>query len=182
MTPRDAQDPVLSTAAVMFLQDNRVDMQALSKLAGLSRATLYRRYGDRGQLLGAAFWQFAEPVITELRAGIREEGLRGAEAVAEQVGRSLHFVAEIPQVRNAMKHNAEQTLRVMTSKHGIVQRGLVAFTTEMIIEEIGDPDIPPATLAYGVVRIGESFFYRELITGEPQDIDSAILLIRKLLS
>jgi hypothetical protein len=37
-------------------------------------------------------------------------------------------------------------------------------------------------LAYVIVRIGESFLYRDAITGDPPDVESAITAIRILLT
>jgi hypothetical protein len=37
-------------------------------------------------------------------------------------------------------------------------------------------------LAYVIIRIGESFLYRDAITGDPVDVESAITAIRLLLT
>ncbi|MFN7133236.1 MAG: QsdR family transcriptional regulator [Myxococcales bacterium] len=44
------------------------------------------------------------------------------------------------------------------------------------------PAMPLDALAYLIVRIGESFLYRDAITGEPPDVANAITAIRLLVA
>jgi hypothetical protein len=45
-----------------------------------------------------------------------------------------------------------------------------------------EPALPPAELAYIVVRITESFLYRDVLTGDAADVEAAIRAIRILLT
>jgi hypothetical protein len=65
---------------------------------------------------------------------------------------------------------------------GVIQDRIVETVSRLIQSEIGEPDdIDAPTLAYAVVRVAESFYYRELLTGQPTDISAATTIIRRLL-
>ncbi|RJQ68186.1 TetR/AcrR family transcriptional regulator [Pseudonocardiaceae bacterium YIM PH 21723] len=178
-----SQDSVLDAAQTMFLRDGWLDLRALAAETGIGRATLYRHYEGREHLLGEVLWRLMEPTMQQVSREVRAEGHSGADAVAENIRRCLTISASLPQMRAMMDRDAETTMRVMASKHGVVQRRLIASVAGMISQEIGDTGaIPLETLAYAVVRVGESFYYRELITGDAPDIDAAALIIRKLLA
>ncbi|MFG1797745.1 QsdR family transcriptional regulator [Nocardia sp. NPDC049149] len=87
-----------------------------------------------------------------------------------------------PAMHTFVAQHTETALQVMTSRDGVIQRRFVATIAQLIREDIGEfDDIAARTLAYAIVRIGESFYFRELITGEPDDIDAAATVIRRLL-
>lgn len=172
-------DVVLRTAVEMFLRDGWIDARALAAAAGIGRSTLYRRYGDRTRILGEAIWLIATTGFTEIR---RECGGQGAAGVAEMVRRSLHTAAGYPAMRTFVAQHTDIALQVLTSRDGVIQRRFVATIAQLIRDDVGEPDdIDAHTLAYAIVRIGESFYFRELITGEPDDIDAAAAVIRRLL-
>lgn len=172
-------DPVLRAAVEMFLRDGWIDARALATAAGIGRSTLYRRYGDRTQILGEVIWVIATAGFAEIR---RECGGQGAAGVAEIVRRCLYLSAGYPAMRTFVAQHTDTALQVLTSRDGVIQRRFVASIAQLIREDVGEPDdIDAHTLAYAIVRIGESFYFRELITGEPDDIDAAAAVIRRLL-
>ncbi|WP_199783759.1 MULTISPECIES: QsdR family transcriptional regulator [unclassified Streptomyces] len=177
--PLPVDDPVLRAAVAMFDRDGWIDARALAQEAGIGRATLYRRYGDRDRLLGEVIWSIATAEFARVHPRCRG---RGAEGIADLVHAILHTSAQLPSMRRFLADHPETALRVMTSRDGVMQHRLISTLTRIVRAEIGEPDdTDAATLAYAVTRVGESFYYRELITGEPADIDAAAVVIRRLL-
>ncbi|MGW4845735.1 QsdR family transcriptional regulator [Nocardia brasiliensis] len=172
-------DAVLRAAVEMFRRDGWIDARALAAAAGIGRSTLYRRYGDRNRIIGEAIWAIATAGFEDIR---RECGGRGADGIAEMIRRSLRFAAAHPAMRTFVAQHTDTALRVLTSRDGVIQRRFVATFAQLIRDDIGEfDDIDTHSLAYAVIRIGESFYFRELITGEPDDIDAAAAVIRRML-
>ncbi|MFC5903189.1 QsdR family transcriptional regulator [Streptomyces zhihengii] len=177
--PLSPDDPVLRAAVAMFRRDGWIDARALAQEAGIGRATLYRRYGDRDRLLGEAIWSIATEEFARVHPRCRG---RGADGIAELVHALLHTSARLPAMRRFVAEHADTALKVMTSRDGVMQHRMTSTLTQLIRTEIGEPeDTDAATLAYAVTRVGESFYYRELITGEPADIAAAAVVIRRIL-
>ncbi|WP_433654545.1 QsdR family transcriptional regulator [Nocardia sp. CA-128927] len=180
VTPFAPDDPLLKIAVAMFERDGWIDLRFLAKAAGIGRATLYRRYGDRDRILGEVIWALSAPSIATLRPEFRG---RGADGLAEMIGKLLHASAGHSGMRAFVGQHTDTALRVMTSKHGVIQQRFITRIAAAIRQEIGEPpDIDATTLAYAITRLGESFYYRELITGDPPDIDAATVIIRRLLT
>ena len=73
-------------------------------------------------------------------------------------------------------------MRVLTSRASTVQYRCVQQIRELIFALVPEPALPAEELAYIIVRITESFLYRDVITGDLADIDAAVRAIRVLLS
>ncbi|MFI5778099.1 QsdR family transcriptional regulator [Nocardia sp. NPDC051570] len=177
--PFPADDPVLAIAREMFIQDGWIDVRRLGTVSGVSRATLYRRYGDRDRILGEVVWSQASADL----AGLREQHRgRGATGIAESVEELVRISFARHSMRTFLGEHTDTALRVLSSRHGVVQQRLITTVVEWIIEEIGEPaDIDSHSLAYAVVRLAESFYYREFITGEPADPGAAGVIIGRVL-
>ncbi|MFE9575826.1 QsdR family transcriptional regulator [Nocardia sp. NPDC006044] len=177
--PFPVDDPVLARALEMFVRDGWIDVRRLGAASGVSRATLYRRYGDRDRILGEVVWSQAAADLADLRA--RHRG-RGATGIAESIEELLRRSVVRTSMRTFLTEHTDTALQVLTSRHGVVQQRFIAQITDWIVAEIGEPDdIDSRTLAYSVVRVAESFYYREFITGEPADPGAAAVIIGRLL-
>ncbi|MGC4989976.1 QsdR family transcriptional regulator [Nocardia salmonicida] len=180
LVPFAPDDPLLRAAVAMFERDGWIDLRLLAKEAGIGRATLYRRYGDRDRVLGEALWAVSVAIMKEVAPGYRG---CGAQGIAETIGAVTQRGADMPAMRHFVSQHTDTALRVMTSKHGVVQGRFIAEIAKLIELELGEPpDIDATTLAYGVQRIIESFYYRDLITGDPADIPAATVIITRLLT
>src|SRR2546429_405880 len=85
----------------------------------------------------------------------------------------------------ALERDLEYALRVLTTKESTVQRRTITAIAGFLREEADagrlDPPLDVDTLAYVLVRIGESFLYSDVITGEQVDLDNAALAFRAVL-
>jgi AcrR family transcriptional regulator len=178
---------VFREARRRFLQGRRLDMQELARDLRISRATLYRWVGDREQLLGEILWAFAQQGLEDARARADAEAPdSGVEWVVTFHSTFMHATAGFEPIRRFVEAEPEPALRVLTSRHGVQQRRLIEALTSVLEEQAGAGRLrlrlPAADLAYVMVRVGESFIWREFITGEEPDLARAAEVVRILLS
>lgn len=176
-------DEVFDAALQRFLAQRRVDMRSLAAELGIGRATLYRRAGGRDQVLGHVLWYLTERNLQ--RAVRRAEGRRGAARIVAVIGAFLADVNDQPSLRHFLATEPEAALRILTSKRGIVQSRVVAHLEGLITEEIEagafTPRLDARTLAFVLVRIGESFLYADAIADGEPDVEQALLVIGRIL-
>ena len=181
LTTEPEVDPVIALAVRQFLRESRIDMGDLATAAGIGRATLYRRYGDRDRVLGEVLWAITHRAWARLWQASRRRGMARVIAVLDQ---AMRDTVASPALRALLERDPETALRVLTSQQGVVQYRLVSGLADLIRAARGDDtsEIPVTKLAYAVVRLAESFCYSDVITGAPPDIDTATDIIRKLLA
>jgi AcrR family transcriptional regulator len=177
-TPLDA----LRLARRMWLAEQRIDMGALASELGISRATLYNWVGDRDRLIGEVLWSFAAESITHAR---RRSTGSGPAYLSDVIERYLTALAGFEPNRRFIARDPELALRVLTGNRTSFQQRLIDATAEMIQEQVDtagyEPPLDPATLAYVIVRIGESFIFNDVITGSEPDLTKAAQASRVLL-
>jgi AcrR family transcriptional regulator len=168
-----------------FLAGERIDMQQLAAELGLHRTTLYRWVGTRDRLIGEVLWSIAEPTAREADEEAVAAGAKGAERIAHGVERYLKASHEAPFMRRFLTEEPEAALRIITTKDSVLQGRSVEYTQALIEEEIErgslDPPMDPHDLAYLIIRIGESFLYTDIITGEEPSPEKAAQAVRALL-
>lgn len=178
VTPLDA----FKLARTKWLQGERIDIGRLAVELGVGRATVFRWVGTRENLYGEICSALFQKELDRAVAGARGSGLDQLVDVMERLLRSLGSASPL---RRFVAGDPEFALRVLTSRHSPVQhRCTVAIAA--LIDELVDagkmtPALPSDELAYIVVRITESFLYRDVISGEEADIEAAIAAIRILL-
>ena len=178
---------VLREARRRFLKGDRLDMSELASSMGISRATLYRWVGDREQLLGEVLWSFAQTGLEEAAAHAdRTAKDKGVDWVVQYNAHFARALAKFEPIRTFVEAEPDLALRVMTSKHGVSERRLIEALRATLEERVAAGHLKlrlePADLAYVIVRISESFIWREFITGEEPDLDKASDVVRVLLS
>jgi AcrR family transcriptional regulator len=171
VTPADA----LRQARRTWLRDQRIDMGVLARQLGISRATLYNWAGDRERLTGEVLWSIAERTIAQAREQAHGSG---PEFIAEVIERYLQAFGRFEPARRFVARDPEFALRVLTCSRTPFQQRLIDTVAELIEEQARAagyrPPLEPATLAYLLVRIGESFIFNDVITGTEPDLDKAV--------
>src|ERR1700751_3955141 len=82
--PARIPDEIFTAAADTFVAGQRLDMRALARRLGVARATLYRRAGNREQLLDELLWWRARGLLVDQ---VRASGdLGGTEGAVAGVG------------------------------------------------------------------------------------------------
>jgi AcrR family transcriptional regulator len=181
--PEDVPEPIFRAALATVLARRRLDMRALALETGMARATLYRKVGDRDRLLGEVLWYLTRREW--IRAVEGTESLAGAARVVEILRRFMRRVEEGPALRRLLEEEPEATLRILTSKHGVLQGRIIQAVERLLAQEEQRgtlrPFIDRPTLAYVIVRIGESFLYADVIADGEPDVDRAVEIIARLL-
>src|SRR5436189_4059602 len=137
---------VLDTALHRYLRGRRIDVQAIAAELGLGRATIYRWFGSREELIGEVLFQAADPLLDAARAHARG---RGGAALLDTFDRFNRGLADAPALRQFVEHERDAALRIITSGAGVVQPRIVARIAGLIEEEVAagtyEPPVEPAT-------------------------------------
>jgi AcrR family transcriptional regulator len=182
--PAAVPSGVFTAAVDAYLAGQRLDMQSLARRAGVGRATLYRRAGNREQLLDAVIWWRARRLLS--RQAEATAGLTGAERITAMIGRVLRAVERDRPLHALIGSDPEAALRILTGARSAVQRGMSGALERLIDLERARgafrTDLDTPTLAYAIVRISEGFLYADVIADRPPDVGRAITVIEALLS
>jgi AcrR family transcriptional regulator len=177
-TPVDA----LRIARRMWLADQRVDMGALARELGIGRATLYTWVGSRDRLIAEVLWQLADATLREAREAAQGSG---PDYVAGVIDRYFTALASFEPARRFLTREPEAALRILASSRTPFQQRLVTRVRDLLEEQVQAGALEPAldldTLAYLVIRIGESFIYSDFIAATEPDLAKAVQAIRVLL-
>jgi AcrR family transcriptional regulator len=181
--PTDIPPEIFLAALQTFLERRRLDMRSLAGELGMGRSSLYRKVRSRDHLLGAVLWYYTRRSI--VRALEASNGLRGPERVLAVVEQFLRDVHGQPALRRLLQEEPEAALRILTSKRGGVQ-GHVIATVERLLEQeealgAAQLTLDRSTLAFVIVRIGETFLYADVIADNQPDVDRAVEVVAQLL-
>jgi AcrR family transcriptional regulator len=167
-----SREDVLAAGLHRYLRGTRVDVQAIAAELGLGRATIYRWFGSREQLLGQVIIRATEPVLEEARRGQRGKGGPGLLNTFDRFNRAL---ADSPALGSFLEQERDAALRIIASGAGLVQARMVELIGELIEEEAEagtyEPPVEPATLGYAIVRLAEAFLFNDAVAGIRGDVD-----------
>lgn len=173
---------LLASARRRFLRGEKLDIAALGRELGISRATAYRWAGNTEELTGAVIASLAEATF---HRAVREAEGTGVDRLIDANRRGLQYIASGPYRQWLSREDPEKALRIVASKHGPAQARTIRLWEDLLSAEVrqGNIEIPvdPHTMAYAIVRVSESFLYADLIAGEKPDIDSCVEILRLLL-
>jgi len=161
--PADIPRAAFDAALAAYEAGRRLDMSGLAEELGIARATLYRRVGSRERLLGEVLWWRSRQVLdAALRA---TAGLRGEARIVALVEAYLEAVYTRPQLHALLGREPANALRILTSSTSPVHTGILRALEAVLAEEEErralSLTIDSATLAYVIVRLGESLLYAE---------------------
>ena len=166
-----ARDDALALATERFLAGERIDVQSIARELGLARATMHRWFGTREFLVGETLAVLAEGRLEVHRRRVPGTGARALVDSFDAFNREL--VAS-RGLRIWLEREQERALRVLTSSGGIVQPRMVLKIERLIVAEVESgafaPTAEPASLAYAIVRLAESFLYNDAIVGIRGDV------------
>jgi AcrR family transcriptional regulator len=174
---------IFASAVDAYVSGQRLDMQSLARRAGVGRATLYRRAGNREQLLDEVIWWRARRLlVNQVQA---TAALAGVARIAAVIGRVLRAVERDKPLRAFLESDPEAAMRILTGTRSTAARGM-AGALENLIDLERDrgtfgADLETPTLAYAIVRICEGFLYADVIADRPPDTGRAVMVIEALL-
>jgi AcrR family transcriptional regulator len=175
---------IFAAAAQAYLAGQRLDMKALARQLGISRATLYRRAGNREQLLDQVIWWRARRMLAGQLLG--KAALAGPELIGAVVAGALRAIERDWPLHRFLDTDTDTALRILTGSRSVAGRGLTT-ALECLIDAERDrgafrPELDSATLAYAIMRICEGFLYADVIADRPPDTARAVTVIRALLA
>lgn len=155
-------------------------MQQLALELGIGRATLYRWWRSREVVIGEVIWRIMTEAIDRIDA--RSRG-RGQARLVRNFGRFADTVRTFEPLVKFVSAEPDYALRVLTSRFSVVQGRLIALTAaELAALPDIDPNIDVRDLAYTIVRVGESFIWSDMITGDPPRSDKAAAMVDLLVT
>lgn len=165
----------------VFLRDSGLDMSALAGELSVSRATLYRVAESRDRLLGDVLWTFGQEFFTRAR---REASARGVDRVLHVLrGFGEQLVGAEP-FRRFLARDSETAVLILFTPAGRIHERFVGANRDLLQEGIdaGELTLPfdVDSFAYVFVRIYESMWYADLLSGRTPDLDLADRVARAL--
>ncbi|MFC4944710.1 QsdR family transcriptional regulator [Pseudonocardia sp. GCM10023141] len=174
-------DDVVRAATRHYLAGTAIDMSSLAAELGLGRATLYRRVGNREQLISRVLAERTAHTFGEVDRRVGGAGLPRILAVLEQF-------------MNAVI--AARPLRTLTARDPLLFIGVVmapgpveACATDLITGLLDEQvragaltlRIASDVLAQAVVRIADSYMYSHLLGGREPELHKALAVITLML-
>jgi AcrR family transcriptional regulator len=174
------RERALKAARRRFLGRERIEVGAIARELGVDRATLYRWFGGRDQLIGELFWTLTVDTFSwaEQRAGGS-----GIDRIIEVLRLQITAVAENDAYRHFLRSEPETAARVLFTERGNVRPRLIGLVEELLLTERDalPTAVAPRSLAFALVRVGEAFLYGDQI-GEPEpNVDDHIEIVKLLL-
>ncbi|APE34920.1 TetR family transcriptional regulator [Nocardia mangyaensis] len=166
-----SRDDVLDAAIHTFLAGRRVDANAIAAQLGLGRTSIYRWFGSRDGLLGAALARQLEQMVGYAE---RRSTATGGERLVEVLDLAVHWLVDNGSLRTYFDQESTAALRLITRSDGVVHPAAVAIVEGLLerAEEQGyRPPIDRATLAYALVRLWEAFLYNDAVAGFQGDVE-----------
>ena len=188
MTPTAAE--IVRTAAHWIDRGVRLDTRTLAAELGISRSTLFRRAGNREDLMGDALWYLADRTM----AGARRAWEKAHGDAVRSPDGELRCLAVMRRYRSDVAGNQGfhrllddepvVTIRVLTDPHGRVQPRVMAAHAALLRRDVDDGGFVPVvsldSLCYAIVRLGEAFLYSDVLASRAPDLDAASTLLAAL--
>ncbi|BDU06245.1 transcriptional regulator [Nocardia cyriacigeorgica] len=185
-------DDVYRRAARTIAHGQRLEVNALIDQLHVSRATLFRKAGNREQILGEAIWRIADHSFGAASARWRR-AYGGAVRDGSGTLRSVRIITDHGAaiaadrgMRRLLDEEPKVAMRVLTDPYGAVQPRTIARVQQLIADDVREAGLEPAVelddLAYAVVRLGESMLYADLLAGRRPNIDNANTLVAALIT
>jgi AcrR family transcriptional regulator len=173
--PQDALDVAQAT----FLAGDRVDVGILATQLAVSRATVYRWFGTREQLLEQVLAQLAGRFSAA--AGAEAQG-EGDERVIDFARRIMYATARFEPVRTFITREPQLALRLLIGQHGAVHRVIARALLDVIGETSSQREAKSLeTHIDGVVRVATALQWAAIAIGEEAEVEDAVEIVRMML-
>ncbi|ADG78423.1 Putative transcriptional regulator OS=Tsukamurella paurometabola (strain ATCC 8368 / DSM / CCUG 35730 / CIP 100753 / JCM 10117 / KCTC 9821 / NBRC 16120/ NCIMB 702349 / NCTC 13040) OX=521096 GN=Tpau_1805 PE=4 SV=1 [Tsukamurella paurometabola] len=174
---------LIRRAADWFREGRRVDIGQLATDQGVGRATVYRWFDSREQVVGEAIWLGIAQAIARVEA---DEPIRDRAAFLRAFSRLAYEVRGYPPLARFASDEPEFAMRVLQSGSSVVQERLISWVAGWL-DAIDLPrsgvvhGVSRGDLAYAIVRLAESFLWSDMIIGSAPQPDTAASMVELLL-
>ena len=183
-------DEIVRTAAHWIDRGVRLDTRTLATELGISRSTLFRRVGNREDLMGDALWYMGNGTMTAAtRAWEKAHGpsVRSPDGELRCLAIMRQYRSDIAGnegFRRLLDDEPTVAIRVLTDPHGRVQPRVMAAHVALLGRDVEDGGFVPAvsldSLCYAIVRLGEAFLYSDVLASRAPDLAAASTLLAAL--
>jgi AcrR family transcriptional regulator len=159
-----ATDAILDATSqcVLDFGARHTTVAEVSRRAGVSRATLYRRYPDLNAILRDLMTREIQTLIEEIDATV--EGPDGRTRLVERLAAAIGALREHPLLRKVRQAEPELLLPYLLGRPGETQR----FALTMITRDVGDGQRDgsvrpgdPAVIARSLLLVTQAFVFAE---------------------
>jgi len=161
-------------ARAKWLVGERLDIGKLAEELRVGRATMFRWVGTKEQLYGEVI---SGAFLQTLEWAKRKSSGQGAAYLTQVTHHLLRALVASQPLRRFVRSDTEWAMRIVMSRESPVEQRVIAAVRSLIDGEVAAGHLAPAmdleSLAYVIVRIAESFLYRDVITGDQPDILTA---------
>lgn len=175
-TPKDALD----VAQAAFLLGERVDMGTVASHLAISRATLYRWFASRDELLERMLVQLAGEFCSAALIGLDQEG---DARVLEYARRLMTATAQFEPLGTFVAREPQLALRLLIGQRGAIHEAISEAMLAVVAESRDPEDVlalqPNIDL---VVWVGTSLQWATLAAGEEPQTERAVDVLRALLA
>jgi AcrR family transcriptional regulator len=175
-TPQDALD----FAQASFLAEERVDMGTLAAQLAISRATLYRWFTSRDELLERMLVQLAHEFS---KAAHVDLDVAGDERVIEFARRLMNATVDFPPLRKFVDREPQLALRLLIGQNGAIHT-VIAQALLGVIGETRSSEEAAALVdnVDVVVWVATTLQWATLAGGEEPQTERAVEVMRALLA
>lgn len=172
---------VVRAATRHYLAGTAIDMSSMAAELGIGRATLYRRVGNREQLMALVLAGRTARAFDEVRARVAGSGLA---MILEVLVRFMHAVVAAEPLRRLAARDPLLFVGVVMAP-GPVEAQAAASIAALFDEQVDAGTmafrLPTDLLAQAVVRIADSYMYSHLIGKQEQELHKAVAVITLML-
>jgi AcrR family transcriptional regulator len=161
-------------AATRLLQADQsyteLSVEQVLREAGISRATFYAHFGNKGELLSALAEDVIDSMLTSAAPWWTVSGRPDEDALAGMVATITDAYLGRHAVMAAVVEVATYDIAVRTQLHRLVNRSIDALAQHISTgQDLGfvDPDHDPARVAGWIVWMTERGLYKLVRTAEP---------------
>jgi AcrR family transcriptional regulator len=183
-------EEIVRAAARWIHHGIRLDTRALAGELGMSRTTLFRRVGNREDLMGDALWMLSDRTMRNAVAHWEQaEGpvVRNAAGQLRCLAVMHEYrtsIATDPGFNQLLRDEPTVAIRVLTDPVGRVQPKVMAAHVDLLARDVADGGFVLAvgleSLSYALVRLGEAFLYSDVLAARAPDLEAASTLIAAL--
>lgn len=174
---RPTKKDAITLASNHFLAGERVEMGALAAELGISRTTLYRRVGERDQLLGEVI---ASAVDYWAQTVERDAEGTGVDRFLDAFGRYLKLTAAFDPLTELTQREPQLALRLLNDPQGPVIIRSRENASRVLAESVPDLDVPPSVIE-AIVTTAVANVWTQIAIGREPDVDRALYATRLLL-
>lgn len=179
---RFGREEALRAARRLWSGGEKLDMGKLAEQLGVARATLFRWFGSRDGLLAEVLWSLCASALNDAE---RRHPDSTPTAIVARCDATIRSLAGFEPLRRFIAEDSERALRMLTSAASPLQSRTVARLHDWIVKASGKswkPEIDADTLAFLLVRMGESFLYARAISGRSVALGDCATAFELLLS